>query len=316
VPDTIEKADSATTVAAPVTGPTSCPTMRERVAEVTQIRASDPEAIARAALARAARPTVRGDGRLMIIAADHPARGAFGVGDRPMAMASRVDLLERLVIALARPGVDGLLASPDVLEDLLLLGALEDKVVFGSMNRGGLQGAEFELDDRFTGYDALGCAEMRLNGGKTLTRIALGDPGTVATMEATAKAVNELAARKLIALVEPFWSSRAGGRVDNDLSPDAVIKSIGICSALGRTSAYTWLKLPVVPDMERVMDSTTLPTLLLGGDPATDAEATYQSWRDALSLPAVRGLVVGRTLLYPGDDDVTAAVDTAVSMVR
>jgi hypothetical protein len=316
VPDTIEKADSATTVAAPVTGPTSGRTMRERVAEVTQIRASDPEAIARAALARAARPTVRGDGRLMIIAADHPARGAFGVGDRPMAMASRVDLLERLVIALARPGVDGLLASPDVLEDLLLLGALEDKVVFGSMNRGGLQGAEFELDDRFTGYDALGCAEMRLNGGKTLTRIALGDPGTVATMEATAKAVNELAARKLIALVEPFWSSRAGGRVDNDLSPDAVIKSIGICSALGRTSAYTWLKLPVVPDMERVMDSTTLPTLLLGGDPATDAEATYQSWRDALSLPAVRGLVVGRTLLYPGDDDVTAAVDTAVSMVR
>jgi hypothetical protein len=316
VPDTIEKADSATTVAAPVTGPTSGRTMRERVAEVTQIRASDPDAIARAALARAARPTVRGDGRLMIIAADHPARGAFGVGDRPMAMASRVDLLERLVIALARPGVDGLLASPDVLEDLLLLGALEDKVVFGSMNRGGLQGAEFELDDRFTGYDALGCAEMRLNGGKTLTRIALGDPGTVATMEATAKAVNELAARKLIALVEPFWSSRAGGRVDNDLSPDAVIKSIGICSALGRTSAYTWLKLPVVPDMERVMDSTTLPTLLLGGDPATDAEATYQSWRDALSLPAVRGLVVGRTLLYPGDDDVTAAVDTAVSMVR
>ena len=30
---------------------------------------------------------------------------------------------------------------------------------------------------------------MGLNGGKTLTRIALDDPGTVATMEATAKAV-------------------------------------------------------------------------------------------------------------------------------
>ena len=32
------------------------------------------------------------------------------------------------------------------------MGALEDKVVIGSMNRGGLQGATFELDDRFTGY--------------------------------------------------------------------------------------------------------------------------------------------------------------------
>ncbi len=291
-------------------------TMRERLAEITEIRVSDPDAILRAARARTRRDTVRGDGRLMIVAADHPARGAFGVGDRPMAMGSRVELVDRLVTALERPGVDGLLASPDILEDLLLLGALEDKVVIGSMNRGGLQGAEFELDDRFTGYDAKGCADMGLNGGKMLTRIALGDPGTVATMAATANAVNELAERKLMAMVEPFWSVRKGGRVVNDLTPDAVIKSVGITSALGRTSAYTWMKLPVVADMERVMDSTTLPTLLLGGDPAADAEETFQSWRDALALPAVRGLVVGRALLYPKDDDVAAAVDTAASMVR
>ena len=311
MPDTMP-AERATAVP----GPFSSRTIRERIAEITEIRVKDPNAIWRAAQARTKRETVRGDGRLMIVAADHPARGAFAVGDRPMAMGSRVDLLDRLVTALSRPGVDGLLASPDILEDLLLLGALEDKVVIGSMNRGGLQGAEFELDDRFTGYDARGCAEMGLNGGKMLTRIALGDPGTVATMEATAQAVNELAERKLMAMVEPFWSTRTGGRVYNDLTPDAVIKSVGITSALGRTSAYTWMKLPVVPEMERVMDSTTLPTLLLGGDPATSPEETYQSWRDALSLPAVRGLVVGRTLLYPGDDDVAGAVDTAVSMVR
>ena len=119
-----------------------------------------------------------------------------------------------------------------------------------------------------------------------------------------------------MAMVEPFWSTREGGRVFNDLTPDAVIKSVGITSALGRTSAYSWMKLPVVAEMERVMDSTTLPTLLLGGDPATNAEETFQTWRDALALPAVRGLVVGRTLLYPKDDDVAAAVDTAASMVR
>jgi hypothetical protein len=55
-------------------------------------------------------------------------------------MADRYDLLRRLLIAPSRPGVDGLLATADIVEDLLLLGALEDKVVFGSMNRGGLQG--------------------------------------------------------------------------------------------------------------------------------------------------------------------------------
>jgi hypothetical protein len=34
-----------------------------------------------------------------------------------------------------------------------------------------------------------------------------------------------------------------------------------------------------------------------------------------LGLPSVRGLIVGRTLLYPADDDVSSAVASAVSMV-
>ena len=291
-------------------------TNAQRYRALTDIRVQDPGAIKRAADARTKRGLADGDGRLMIIAADHPARGANGVGDRPLAMGNRIELLERLELALSRPGVDGLLASPDILEDLLLLGALDGKVVFGSMNRGGLQGGVFELDDRFTGYDARGIADMGLNGGKTLTRIALDDPGTVKTMEYTARAVNELADRGLAAMVEPFWSSRVDGKVRNDLSPDAVIRSIGVASALGRTTAHTWLKLPVVPEMDRVMAATTLPTLLLGGDPDTTPEETFATWHAALQLPAVRGLVVGRTLLYPGDDDVAAAVDTAAALVR
>jgi len=291
-------------------------TFLSRYEHLTEIRATDPGAIQRAADARTRAPLVPADGRLMIIACDHPARGANGVGNRPLAMAGRGDLLDRLQTALSRPGVDGLLGSPDIIEDLLLLGALEGKVVFGSMNRGGLQGAAFELDDAFTGYDARGIADMGLNGGKTLTRIALDDPGTLNTLTGTARAIDELAERGLAAMVEPFWSSRVDGKVRNDLSPDAVIKSIGVSSALGRTSAYTWLKLPVVPEMDRVMDSTVLPTLLLGGDPDTSPEETFASWRAALALPSVRGLVVGRTLLYPADDDVEAAVDTAASMVR
>lgn len=291
-------------------------TMRTRCDQLTEIRVQDPGAIRRAADARVKASLVPADGRLMIIACDHPARGANGVGQRPLAMGNRVELLDRLVTALSRPGVDGLLGSPDIIEDLLLLGALDGKVVFGSMNRGGLVGASFEFDDRFTGYDARGIADMGLNGGKTLTRIALDDPGTVDTLQATATAVNELADRGLAAMVEPFWSSRVDGKVRNDLSADAVIKSVGVASALGRTTAHTWMKLPVVPDMERVMDSTTLPTLLLGGDPETSPEETYATWRHALTLPSVRGLVVGRTLLYPPDDDVEAAVDTAAAMVR
>ena len=152
------------------------------------------------------------------------------------------------------------------------------------MNRGGLAGAQFELDDRMTAATAASTAAAKMNGGKMLCRIDLDDPGTVATLEACAQAVDELAAHGLIAMLEPFMSSRVDGKVRNDLSPDAVIKSIHIGQGLGSTSAYTWMKLPVVDEMDRVMESTTLPTLLLGGDPA-DPDEAFASWEKALALP-------------------------------
>jgi DhnA family fructose-bisphosphate aldolase class Ia len=289
--------------------------MCKNYTEITDLRFNDPKAIERAWQNRTTRPTVRDNGKLMIVAADHPARGALAVGSRPTAMNSRTDLLERLCAALADPGVDGVLATCDILDDLLLLGALEDKVVFSSMNRGGLAGARFELDDRMTAATAAATAAARMNGGKMLCRIDLDDPGTVATLERCAQAIDELAGHGLIAMVEPFMSTRVEGKVRNDLSPDAVIKSVHIGQGLGATSAYTWLKLPVVDEMERVMESTTLPTLLLGGDPADPYDA-FARWQKALELPSVRGLIVGRALLYPADDDVASAVATAVAMVR
>lgn len=293
----------------------SRPTVCTDYAAITELRASEPGTIAAAWQHRTTRPTVRGDGKLMIVAADHPARGALAVGSRPTAMNSRTDLLDRLCTALADPGVDGVLATADILDDLLLLGALEDKVVFSSFNRGGLAGSTFELDDRMTGATAASTAAAHMNGGKMLCRIDLDDPGTVSTLASCAQAVDALAAHGLIAMLEPFMSSRVNGKVRNDLSPDAVIKSVHISQGLGSTSAYTWMKLPVVDEMERVMESTTMPTLLLGGDP-TDPDAAFASWEKALALPSVRGLMVGRTLLYPPDDDVRSAVATAVKLVR
>ncbi|NUR86376.1 MAG: deoxyribose-phosphate aldolase [Nonomuraea sp.] len=284
--------------------------------DLTRIRATNPGEIA-AAAARRQRRELPGEGeRLLIIAADHPARGALAVRDRPLAMASRPELLRRLQVALARPGVDGILASPDVLEDLLLLGALEGKLAFGSMNRGGLRGSVFELDDRFTGFDAASIDAMRLDGGKMLCRIDPEDHATVSTLESCAHAVTDLAKRRLMAMVEPFWSLRgADGSVVNDLSTESVIRAISVAQALGVTSAYTWLKIPAVAEMERVMAATTLPALLLGGDPP-DVETAYASWGRALRLPGVRGLVVGRALLYPPDDDVATVVDAAATLVR
>lgn len=286
------------------------------VDELVRTRVHRPAAIAEAAAARTAAPSVVGEhGKLMIIAADHPARGALRAGDRPLAMADRADLLNRLCVALSRRGVNGVLGTPDILEDLLLLGALDGKVVIGSMNRGGLAGTTFEMDDRFTAYDAESIERFGWNGGKMLVRIDPEDPSTVATLQACADAVSDLAGRGLMAMVEPFISHRVEGRVKNELTAEAMIRAISVASGLGSTSAYTWLKVPIVEDMERVMAATTLPSLILGGEVSMDIDATYGTWSKALQIPTVVGLVIGRTLLYPPDDDVASAVDTAVGLL-
>ncbi len=288
----------------------------EDFAQLRELRATAPERIGSALAERRRRSVLRSDGRLFIVAADHPARGALAVGTNATAMADRYDLLERLATALSRPGVDGVLGTPDIIDDLAALGLLDDKIVVGSMNRGGLRGAAFEMDDRYTGYDIATMVAGGLDFAKTLVRVNLDDPATAPTLQATARAVTQAAAARLPIMLEPFMSRWVDGRIVNDLSTDAVILSIAIAAGLGASSAYTWMKLPVVDDMERVMAATTLPTLLLGGDAGDDPDETFAAWEDALSLPGVRGLTVGRTLLYPPDGDVAGAVDTAASLVH
>ncbi len=60
---------------------------------------------------------------------------------------------------------------------------------------------------------------------------------------------------------------------------------------------------------------STLPIVLLGGERSDRPDEMFQRWEQALSLPGVRGLVVGRNLLYPKDDDVESAVKTALSLL-
>jgi hypothetical protein len=282
------------------------------------VRAGRPEAIAEA-YANRKRPQrfLNDRGVLFLVAADHPARGALATGGDPLAMADRRSLLDRLVTALSHPDVDGVLGSPDVIEELLLLGALEGKVVIGSMNRGGLDGASWTMDDRFTGYDAASIAACNLEGGKMLLRIDDTDPATVTTMQACAQAVTELAARKLVAMVEPL-PYRHGDNGTPVLQTDArsLCRVMTVAAALGVTSAYTWLKLPACDDPETVYASTTLPCVVLGGVATADRGAQIASWARTLRQPVVRGLVVGRTVLYPADGDVAGTVDAAAQVLR
>jgi hypothetical protein len=284
--------------------------------ELLAARLRHPDAVAEALARRPRRPLLGPDGHLFLVAADHGARGMLGVGANPLAMANRRDLLSRIVTALDHPRVDGVMASPDIVDDLALLGAIDHKIVIGTMNRGGLGGAAWELDDPMTAYDAEAIERDGLDGGKMLLRIDLDQPGTLPTLTAVANGVSALARRRLLAMVEPLpYRTGEGARPALVKDPVALTRCIAVASALGDTSAYTWLKLPAWDGIEEFMAATSMPTLLLGGEPSADPEADRQAWARALAVPHVRGYVIGRALLYPSDGDVTTAIATAAALL-
>jgi hypothetical protein len=281
------------------------------------VRVHAPDKIAAAHAARRRRQSLTRDGMMFIIAADHTARGMVALGDDLLAMANRRVMLERLLTALEHPRVDGVLASADIMDDLVLLGALDDRVAVGTMNRGGLAGASWELDDRFTAYDTAHLIAANLDAGKMLLRIDDSDAGTVPTLHSCARAVQELNDQHMLAMVEPIpYTKNETGRAVWDHDPHKLLRAVGVCAALGGSSAYTWLKIQATADIGTIAAMTTQPLLLLGGAPGPDPEATFATWERALQEPTVRGLVVGRALLYPPDGDVARSVGRAADLVE
>jgi DhnA family fructose-bisphosphate aldolase class Ia/sugar phosphate isomerase/epimerase len=301
----------------------------EAFAEVTELRVKKPE-LARDILAQRRKRTVLApDGRLVILAADHPARGVTRVGNQPTGMGHRLDYLGRIVRCLAASAIDGLMATSDLIDEVALVhhlllqrtgkGLLDDKVLIGSMNRTGLAGAEHEMMDRTSSYmTGKRIKEMNLDGAKLLWRWVPGgeknDRYALETLERVAKAVEELAELKLPAFVEPLPVVKTETGYRTDLSTDNIIKAVGIASGLGYYTGHLWLKIPYCDDFARVAKSTSMPILLLGGESTGRPSGTIEDFVRGLGAgPNVRGALVGRNVLFAGDDD-PAAIAQAIHL--
>lgn len=293
---------------------------------VTEMRVDAPGYAYRVAQERPKREYLTRRGKLNILAADHPARRVTKVGVDSLAMANRRDYLSRIVRALMAPTVDGLMATMDLIEELLILDGLvrdargpsllHDKLLIASLNRGGLASTVWELDDPITGATPASCAVWRLDGAKLLLRIGDSDAGSLKTLLASAQAINECNAARLPMFLEPLpvMKTDAGWALQKDPGPLARIA--GVASALGDSSRYLWLKLPYCPGYEVVARSTSLPILLLGGESTGDPRSFLHELQEGMRAGAnVRGALVGRNVLYPGDRDpmaVAAAVGALI----
>jgi hypothetical protein len=206
------------------------------------------------------------------------------------------------------------MAPPDILEDMLIVNYLvqrgggssflDEKVLIGCMQRGGVNGVVGEIDDRFTAYTAASLHEFNLDGGKMLIRAVDDDERTLKTVAYCAQAVTDLRRYGLAAFIEPLPQKVAEGQYTANYSLASLCKYVSVCSALGDAATNTWLKVPYIPQFDVVAGATTLPILVLGGEARADpVPLLYEVAAAVKARPNVRGVMVGRNVLYPGDDD-------------
>jgi hypothetical protein len=290
---------------------------------ITEIRVSNPEVILQEAATRKKRKKITRDGKLTILAADHPGRMVTRSGDDPIGMCDRQQYLGRVLRVVTNPEVDGIMGTTDVIEDLLVVdhlvkqggGAsfLDEKVMIGSMNRGGLSGTVFEMDDTFTSFSVESLRLLRLDAAKTMFRLEPASAGSAKTMLYNAEVISALNRCEIPCFLEILYVSSEGYKVQK--TPAEMMKAIGVASAMGDSSRNLWLKIPFCQEYPRVVRATTLPLLMLGGESKGDPTGTISEFVAGMKAGAnVRGALVGRNILFPGQDD-PLAVALAVNRV-
>jgi DhnA family fructose-bisphosphate aldolase class Ia len=209
----------------------------------------------------------------------------------------------------ALPACDGILASRQPLADLAASGAIGPGTrSYLSLNRTGLAGSAFELDDRLVTTVGRAAADG-WSGIKQMTRIDLADPLTAPALELLGTVIDEARAAGLEALIEPLsWREGAVAR-DTD--------SIVLAAVIAHDMGAPLLKVPV-PDVApgrerigavaRVVRSVGVPVLFLGG-PRTGAgrQAVLDEVADAMAGGAA-GMAIGRVVYEDPEPEKMAAL--------
>jgi DhnA family fructose-bisphosphate aldolase class Ia len=295
---------------------------------ITDVRVDRPELILTEATRRRRRPRLTLDGKLVILATDHPGRRVTNLGADPLIMGDRHNYLARALRVLTTPGCDGIMGTTDFMEDLLIVNALvresggasliDDKVLIGCMNRGGHAGVLGEIDDRFTCFTAKQLKRLHFEGGKMMYRLDPADERSIKAISDCAQAITELYREDLYAFVEPMSVQRnPNGGYDTVKTVEALVRDTGAAAALGESSARTYLKLSYTADYKRVARATTLPILMLGGPAREDSTSILNDFADGMRAGSnVRGVMVGRNVSFASKEDPRALAAAVCGIVH
>ena len=150
-----------------------------------------------------------------------------------------------------------------------------------------------------------------------LLRVDENNPDSLKTVLACAQAINQTNALVLPMFLEPLPVRRNEKGYQVVKAATELARLAGVASALGDSSRLLWLKLPYCEDFAVVARATTLPILLVGGESAGDPSPFLKQLELAMKAgPNVRGALVGRNVLYPGDEDPRAMAEAAGAVVH
>lgn len=296
-------------------------------AAITDVRIERPAIVQEEAERRKRRSVPAPDGALVILAADHPGRNVLNVKDDPLGMADRHAYLSRILRVLSCPGIDGIMGTPDLVEDLFILtrlikerggsSLLDDRLLVGCMNRGGLRGTAFEMEDTFTAFTTERLQALRMDGAKFMFRLDPTDPASGRTILACADAVSGCVRADLTAFLEPLPVKRVKGRYVVQRTAEDLAGMVSVASALGASSLNTWLKIPSCKGLDKVARATTLPILVLGGEVTGDPVPVLQDLHAAMQAGNnLRGALIGRNVIFPGREDPRAMAAAVVALVH
>jgi DhnA family fructose-bisphosphate aldolase class Ia len=184
-----------------------------------------------------------------------------------------------------------------------------------------LAGARYEMFDRMTAYrDVKKVKQLKLDGAKILLRFAVPDPYDrycIQTMEECARVVDACNENDLPVFLEPLPVKQVDGQYKLIMNADDLIKVIGVAAGLSSSSANMWMKIPYVKNYDRVAQAFSGPILMLGGASTGYPVDVIEQFACGMGEGEnVRGAMVGRNVLFPGDDDPAAIAEVICHIVH